>query len=185
MKFISTRIRRDQIKAIGVVLAFGCLYLAGTPSLKAGPSSSAPAVSPWTRLRIGAGGFVDGLDIAPDGDMVGRTDTNGAYRWTGKTWQQLVTATSMPAAFVAANPVTSGQGVYEIKMAPSHSSCLYMMFDGYVFASKNKGMSWTQTSFAQVTESSNDNFRVLGQKMAVDPNNPKIVYVARRRTVCS
>ena len=54
---------------------------------------------------------------------------------------------------------------------------MYMMFDGYVFASKNKGTTWTQTSFTQVTEASNDNFRMYGQKMAVDPNNPSIVYV--------
>jgi photosystem II stability/assembly factor-like uncharacterized protein len=165
------------MKAIAAVLAFGCLSLAGASILEAKPLGSAPSTTQWRTMKIGAGGFVDGLDIAPDGAMVGRTDTNGAYRWTGASWRQLVTASSMPPAFVAANPVTSGQGVYEIKMAPSHPSIMYMLFDGYVFASSNKGSTWTQTSFAQVTESPNDNFRMLGQKMAVDPHNPKIVYV--------
>jgi hypothetical protein len=54
---------------------------------------------------------------------------------------------------------------------------MYMMFDGEVFVSANKGTTWTQTSFAQVTANPNDSFRMYGQKMAVDPNNPNIVYV--------
>lgn len=152
------------MKAIAAFLMFGCLCLTD-------------ARAQWRPMKIGAGGYVDGLDIAPDGTMVGRTDTNGAYRWAGTSWKQLVTATSMPPAFVAANPVSSGQGVYEIQIAPSRSDFMYMMFDGYVFASSNKGATWTQTSFAQVNESANDGFRVRGQKMAVDPNNSKIVYV--------
>ena len=43
--------------------------------------------------------------------------------------------------------------------------------------STNKGTTWTQTSFAQVAANPNDSFRMYGQKMAVDPNNPNIVYV--------
>jgi photosystem II stability/assembly factor-like uncharacterized protein len=46
-----------------------------------------------------------------------------------------------------------------------------------VFVSTNKGTTWTETAFAQVTESPNDGYRFFGQKMAVDPNNPNIVYV--------
>ena len=57
----------------------------------------------WQTLDVGAGGFVDGIDIAPDDTMVVRTDTYGAYIWNGTEWQQLVTATSMPAAFVTPN----------------------------------------------------------------------------------
>ena len=37
----------------------------------------------WQTLDVGAGGFVDGIDIAPDGTMVVRTDTYGAYIWNG------------------------------------------------------------------------------------------------------
>jgi len=51
----------------------------------------------WKELKIGAGGYLTGMDIAPDGTMVVRTDTYGAYRWNGTQWQQLVTSTSMPA----------------------------------------------------------------------------------------
>ena len=81
----------------------------------------------WQTLKVGAGGFATGLDIDPDGTRVVRTDTNGAYLWNGTQWVQLVTSSSMPAAFDF-----SGQGVYEIQMAPSNSSIMYMMFDGHL-----------------------------------------------------
>ena len=41
----------------------------------------------------------------------------------------------------------------------------------------NKGTTWTQTAFAPVTENTNDAYRMDGQKMAVDPENPNVVYV--------
>ena len=116
-----------------------------------------------------------GISIANDGTMVVRTDTNGAYLWNGSQWVQLITTSSMPAAFDF-----SGEGVYEIQVAPSNSSIMYMTFDGYVFKTTNKGTTWTQTAFAGFNDSgdaSNDSYRMNGQKMAIDPNNPNIVYV--------
>ena len=134
----------------------------------------------WQTLKVGAGGWLVGMDIAPDDTMVVRTDTYGAYIWNGTEWQQLVTATSMPAAFTTQNNIVNNlgtQGVYEIQIAPSNSNIMYMMYEGYVFQSTNKGSTWTQTSFAPVTENPEDSYRYDGQKMAVDPNNPNVVYV--------
>ena len=51
----------------------------------------------WQPVNIGAGGYLSGMDVAPDGTMVVRTDTYGAYIWNGSQWQQLVTSTSMPS----------------------------------------------------------------------------------------
>jgi len=127
----------------------------------------------WQTLDVGAGGFVTGIDIAPDDTIVIRTDTYGAYIWNGTKWHQLVTATSMPAAFVT----PTGQGVYEIQIAPSNSNILYMVYEGYVFKSINKGVTWKETSFAKVTTHASDAHRTDGQEMAVDPENPNVVYV--------
>ena len=69
----------------------------------------------WLPLRIGAGGFVSGIDVAPDNTMVVRTDTYGAYLWNGSEWQQLVTSLSMPAENVDRG---NAEGVYEIRIAP-------------------------------------------------------------------
>src|SRR5262245_51105664 len=130
----------------------------------------------WQPLRIGAGGFLVGMDIAPDGTKVVRADTYGAYLWNTATsqWDQLVTAQSMPEG----GALDFGEGVYEIKVAPSNSSRLYMMYRGSVYRSDNKGGTWTKTAFATLsTVGPNDNYRNWGQKMAVDPANPDVVYV--------
>jgi photosystem II stability/assembly factor-like uncharacterized protein len=128
----------------------------------------------WKELKIGAGGWLTGIDIAPDNTMVVRTDTYGAYIWNGTQWQQLVTAASMPAADVGPG---SGEGVYEIRIAPSNTNILYMEYLGNVYRSNDKGTTWTKTAFAHVIEGPNDPYRMNGQKMAVDPNNPNVVYV--------
>src|SRR5689334_7716697 len=120
----------------------------------------------WQTLHIGAGGWLTGIDIAPDGNMVVRTDTYGAYRWNGTQWQQLVTTASMPAENVG---VGNAEGVYEIRIAPSSSSTMYMEYLGNVYKSINAGATWTKTAFAHVTEDPNDGHRMNGQKMAVDP----------------
>ena len=52
--------------------------------------------SAWQPVKIGAGGWLTGIDIAADGTMVARTDTYGAYIWNGTAWTQLVTVGSMP-----------------------------------------------------------------------------------------
>ena len=162
-------------------------YLSSTWSVSSDGNGGTNVVDPtvstnWQVMKVGAGGFADGLDDAPDGTMVARTDTNGAYLWNGSSWQQLVTSSSMPAAFIAANPVSSGQGVYEIQMAPSNSNIMYMMFDGYVFVSANKGTTWTQTSFAQVTENPTTTSVCTARKWPSIPTIPTSFTSARRKT---
>jgi len=154
-------------------------YLSSSWTLSSDASGGTIVVDPvssnnWQTLDVGAGGFLTGIDIAPDDTMVVRTDTYGAYIWNGTEWQQLITATSMPAAFVTTK---GSQGVYEIQIAPSDSNIMYMMYEGYVFKSTNKGTTWTETSFAKVTENAGDAYRMDGQKMAIDPENPNVVYV--------
>ncbi len=154
-------------------------YLSSSWDLSSDGNGGTAVVDPvasnnWQPLKVGAGGFVSGIDIANNGTMVVRTDTNGAYIWNGTQWQQLITSTSMPASIVGTGV---GTGVYEVQVAANNSNILYMAYEGYVFSSTNAGATWTQTSFAQVNESSNDNYRMNGQKMAIDPSNPNIVYV--------
>jgi len=62
----------------------------------------------WKPLKVGAGGWCTGMDIAPDGAMVTRTDTYGGYVWDGQEWQQLVSLETIPSA-------THGYGgIYEL-----------------------------------------------------------------------
>lgn len=129
----------------------------------------------WKPIRIGAGGWVTGIDIVRDGTTVVRTDTYGAYLWdpVADRWAQLVNANSMPTDDVS---VDKNSGVYEIRIAPSDSRRLYMMYRGYIYRSEDKGAHWTRTSFPKVSDAANDTYRMCGQKMAVDPVNPDVVY---------
>ncbi len=136
----------------------------------------------WKPLTLGAGGDLTGMDIALDGTIVVRADTYGAYLWDGTRWDQLLTANSMPADVQIPN---GGDGVNEIRIAPSNSNIMYMEYEGYVFKSINRGVTWTQTNFAQVPEAvieGGDTYRQWGQKMAIDPENPNVVYVGTRQS---
>lgn len=124
----------------------------------------------WKPVKIGAGGWITGIDVAPDGTMVARTDTYGAYIWNGTGWSQLVTTASMPAG-------TQGTGgVYEIRVAASNSSTLYMGLGDGIYKSIDKGQTWVKTAFPTTTLDANSQHRMDGQKMAIDPTNPNVVY---------
>ena len=142
-------------------------------------SPQCPTCYTWRPLRIGGGGWVTGIDISPDGSTrVVRTDTYGAYVWESGRWRQLVTRDSMPADDGAA---AGNAGVYEIRVAPSAPSRLYMAYRGFVYRSDDRGARWARTAFAHVEMDANDPSRILGPKMAVDPANPDVVYAGTPR----
>lgn len=129
----------------------------------------------WRTLRIG-GGWLTSIDISPDGaTRVVRTDTYGAYIWDQERaeWRQLVTAGSMPGPHAESD---YGQGVYELRIAPSKPSRLYMSYRGFIYRSDDRGRHWAQTAFRRVEMEPNDGFRTNGQKLAVDPANPDVAY---------
>ncbi len=138
-----------------------------------------PTCYRWRPLRIGAGGFVTGLDLSLDGaTRLARTDTYGAYAWRADQWVQLVTARSLPAEDVG---VEKNAGVYEIRVAPGDSRRLYMAYRGRVYRSDDRGRRWTRTAFAPVAMDANDEYRTFGEKLAVDPANPDVVYAGTPR----
>ena len=164
--------------AASIKTVFLVTVIVGVAAPKAGFAASKLKMgdTSWQILRIGGGGYVTGLDISPDGSTrVVRTDTYGAYILEGAQWRQLVTATSMPPS-VSSSGATA-QGVYEIRIAPSNSNMIYMNYMGLIFKSTDKGVTFQQTAFAQVAASPNDGYRPNGQKMAVDPYSPDVVYV--------
>lgn len=149
-------------------------------------------------LALGGGGWITGLDVHSDGTLVGRTDTYGCYLGNvtaGTKWQSLLSIASMPANAVGFNAAgtnfNAGIGVYEIRIAPSNSSILYMLYsDGdqsptahlSVFKSTNKGQRWTKltnfpTSITWVAGTENDPYRMGQQKMAIHPTDPNTVLI--------
>lgn len=137
-------------------------------------AAHAEAASTWQTLKIGAGGWLTGMDASTDGvTRVVRTDTYGAYRLSGSTWVQLATSASMPITTPGL-----GAGVYEIRVCPSDSTILYMAYGNYLYKSTNSGTTWTKlTGFATQTMDANSGTRYNGEKMAVDPANCNVVLV--------
>ncbi len=188
-QFSRRRFIEQTSLAGGGVVALGMLGAcgaggddAGSAPVVATPTAAAPPPpgvtrTEWRPLRIGAGGFVTGIDIVHDGTRVVRTDGAGAYIWNASKseWKQLLTTTGMPANEWG-HEIGASAGVYEIVIAPSDPSRIYMAFNGYIFKSTNKGVSFSKTSMTKMAMDANDAFRLMGRKLAVDPINPDVVY---------
>jgi hypothetical protein len=150
-------------------IALAALLL-GLPSAFAGFAifqTSIPTFpNTWTQLKIGAGGWLRGLNIVCDtgygacagsgtSTKITRTDTYGAYIWCAGcaspgnaggsgAWIQLVTNQSMPVGDVMNTPyacyelsISATCGVYEIQVAPSNTNVAYMSLGGYIYKTTN------------------------------------------------
>jgi photosystem II stability/assembly factor-like uncharacterized protein len=149
------------------------------------PSGSAGASAGWNTLKLGAGGFITGIDISPDGTTrVCHADAFGAYIWdaTADKWQQLLTSNR--------GTFTLPQGVWDVRCAPSLPTTLYMLVGGDdsskggdMYKSTDRG-----ATFAKLTGwTSRPNmyaaggvYRFYNPKMAVDPINPNHVLIHTR-----
>lgn len=134
----------------------------------------------WKPTALGPGGQVTGIDIAPDGTRVCKTDVGGAYFFdtTLNKWRQVITVgTGMPFG-----------GAWEIRVAPSNPSRVYLVNGSSVYRNDAKGVgTWTLTSFPALVgnscnsgsaTASNGANKFTNQKLAVDPNNQDVVYFA-------
>lgn len=128
----------------------------------------------WRTLTIGAGGQLTGIDIAPDGTKVVKADTFGAYIWDpiSNQWGQLVTASSEILKLAGAH------GVWEIAIAPSRSTRLFMIYNNEVYRTDDRGRRWLKTSLRGISGAdANGPGKFANQKMAIDPANADVVYV--------
>ena len=172
-----------------VVTATNSAGSASANAAQVGPvtSGGGGGTSTWSRIPMGPGGFISGFSFHADGTKVCRMDTSGAYRWNAAAsrWDMMVTANSITGD-VGSIPATdtdqsygTNPGVYEIAIAPSDSSRIYMMWahggDGRVWRSDNRGTSFTKTTRATDTFDANDAWRGAGRKLAVDPINKDVV----------
>jgi len=141
----------------------------------------------WSRMKIGGGGWVVGMSASPaEKDLLYcRTDVAGAYRWeaSSSSWKQIVTSASLPAEYVGYGKYA---GVESVVGAPGDANIAYMAFNfqaygaspGQIFRSTNRGDTWTATRFLEngVRMEPNGEGRQEGERLAVDPANPDVVY---------
>ena len=163
------------------------------------PSQTAFAMT-YGVLKLGAGGAVTGIDIQCDQGFgkcalgtgtvtkLSRNNTNGAYWFNPNAsgcgnadatgcWQPVVSVNSLPANDPA---IADGlRGAYDAIIAPSNTSHFWMIYDGYVYSSLNKGATWTQCSPARADDEANGVASGgLTRHLAVDPANEWSVIAA-------
>jgi hypothetical protein len=163
--------RRKTVYAlVGAALQVACLGLVAT---------SAQAYTPytWNPVVIDGGGFVDGIVFHPTAQNVvyARTDVGGAYRWNNATngWEPMFDW--LPGSMGNAMAIES------IAVDPTNANIVYAVgggntsMDGTFFASQNQGHTWSWYTLPFVC-GGNNNGRQTGERLAVDPNNPAILY---------
>ena len=131
------------------------------------------------------GGFVQRHRLQPRSRralVYARTDIGGAYRWdaAGKAWVPLTDQLGRDSNFfgiesLAADPVDANK-VYLAAGTYTGS----WVGNGAILRSNDRGNTW-QTIDMPVKMGGNENGRSMGERLAVDPNQPGILYFGSRK----
>jgi len=146
----------------------------------------------WKPIRIGAGGWVVGFVAHPTAASVryARTDVGNAYRWdpARSEWAPLKVVNDDGSGFPYAVATAPGPGgVQSIALDPSDPKKVYLAAPANrsadvgkslginIYRSADSGRSFKAGNL-DIPGDPNDNFRMLGERLAVDPRNGKVLY---------
>jgi hypothetical protein len=158
---------------------------AGAGGLGGLPNNTTDNTKGWGNVRFDGGGFVDGLVASTkvEGLLYARTDVGGAYRWNRdrKVWIPLMDWLSQDDVGL--------YGVESLALDPSNPGRLYVLAGTSYFSKGKTAILRSEDygeSFETVDVSSlwrahgNGMGRQSGEKLAVDPQNPKILFCGSR-----
>jgi hypothetical protein len=157
---------------------------ASTAAASSTTASTTTATAPynWKNVQIVGGGFVDGLVFSPAqrGLAYARTDIGGAYRWdaTTRRWVPLMDFTgfgdwnTLGVQSIATDPVNP-QKVWVAAGEYTQS----WAGDGEILRSANQGRTWQITDLP-IQLGSNQDGRNMGERLAVDPDDDNVLYLA-------
>lgn len=148
-----------------------------------------PTFTPaWSPMLLGDGGNARAVHALPSGDVLACTDTYGGYLYlpgggaqlgaatlAAPSWQELVSTNSIDPSLWSSIFGTQ-PGVSDITESASNPNVFYMIFEGAVFVSSNRGGKWLKTGMTTDLVGANGG-ATQSNWIAVDPNNPDIVYV--------
>jgi len=167
-------------------MQFGKIFLAGAVMMAltglGGPVGAQPPVEAyaWRNVVIGGGGFVTGIITHPRQQnlMYARTDVGGAYRWDEAAQRWI--------------PLTDGigdvdfTGIESLAVDPSDANRVYLAAGIYsrgkaaIFRSADQGRTWLSTE-VPFKMGGNEAGRFNGERLAVDPNDGKVLFFGSRR----
>lgn len=140
----------------------------------------APTVSyRWQNVKVGGGGFSPGIVFsrAERGLAYLRTDIGGAYRWDLKTERWIPLQDGMGES--------NYHGIESIAADPRNPDIVYLAAGMYrsgpaaILKSADRGASWRVIP-VPFKMGGNEPGRGLGERLAIDPNNPAILYFGSR-----
>ena len=166
-----------------VRFAIGMLVLATAPTIAAEQPASLPYT--WKSVQIVGGGFVDGFVFHPTAKDVcyARTDIGGAYRRNPQTrkWEPILDW--IPYADL------NLMGVESIAVDPSDASKVYLACgtytepevpNGAILRSSDQGRTFQRTNLP-IKFGGNEAGRGNGERMAVDPNDGRVLFLGTRK----
>ncbi|MBN1610813.1 MAG: xyloglucanase [Polyangiaceae bacterium] len=158
--------------------------------LLGGSADAAPRATPpsapyvWKSVQMVGGGFVDGIIFHPTAKDVryARTDIGGAYRYHAGTrrWQPLLD-------WVPYKDMNL-MGVESIAVDPSDPNRVYLACgtytnprtpNGAILRSRDRGKTFQRTD-VPFKFGGNETGRGNGERLAVDPNNGKVLFLGTR-----
>jgi hypothetical protein len=138
----------------------------------------------WKNVQIVGGGFVDGIVFHPTapGVRYARTDIGGAYRWdeASHRWQPLLD-------WIGKSDFNL-MGVESLAVDPSDPNRLYLACgtytnprapDGAILRSSDRGRTFQRTN-VPIKFGANEDGRGNGERLAVDPQDGRILYLGTR-----
>ena len=147
----------------------------------------APSVNyQWQSVVILGGGFVTGVIFSPiEKDLIyARTDIGGAYRWNPAdgTW--------IPLTDMLGPSDSSFLGIDSLAPDPKDPNKVYMAVgmytagwagNGAMFRSNDRGNTWNRTDMP-IKMGGNEWGRSNGERLAVDPNDTRVLFFGSRRS---
>ena len=181
--------RRQVLTAATAIAALKASGVGGNASTAAAqtvenPSVRNPSSYRWKNVAIHGGGFVVGIIPHPTvrGLIYARTDVGGAYRLDpgSNRWQ--------PITDWIGGPDSNLSGIESIALDPTDKNRVYIaagMYsqrwapNGAILRSLDQGRTWQKTSLP-IKLGGNEAGRFNGERLAVDPNEPSILYFGSR-----